>query len=167
MKTTFHIESYRNGRLIDINETEFATKELAGAEIMEWKKWDTIFKRVVVADFLNELKVSVFDEDNSDRIPSAPTFPNFEYKVAEYIHTINGFFTRGEYPESVKIQEVINALTNNMGIVSTDEFIRIAENCNLTKSMAVDVLWYYSTMSDKLKGWVGFDWQDWIKRIVF
>lgn len=96
MKTTYHIESYLKGRLIDISEFPFQSEDDAKKEIENLIKSDREINAKVKAEIAEEGISELFNED-SDRMPVFFTPVIYTYKIGEYAQTEQGLFTPEEY----------------------------------------------------------------------
>lgn len=165
MKTTYHIESYRNGRLIDINETGFDTMELALNEVKVWQEYDRNFNRRMLTEWKRKMKEELFDE-TSDRIPEPLPVVKYEYKIAEYVHTIFGFYTPEEYPAVVNTEKVAKIMYETW-LVENSDTINQLMGANITSFDAEQMCWLAVTMPREQSTNPNFDWEGWVKWALF
>lgn len=166
MKTTFHIESYRNGRLIDINETDFATRELAENEVKVWKEYDRNFNRRIAIEWSEKMKEEMFDE-TSDRLPEPLPVVKYDYKIAEYVHTIFGFYSPAEYPAVVNTKVIADIIVDTWDYKTTSEIVDLFMEANLSKGTAEELAWLSIVIPRCYSTNPSFDWEAWVKRMIF
>lgn len=81
----FVIETYRVDRLVNIDTCNlYDTKEQALTAISALNAEQVEMNKEIDEMYLNELKVSLSDEDTNDRIPRKLPYYNYIYKAAKY-----------------------------------------------------------------------------------
>lgn len=79
------IETYKGDRLVNIDTCNvFDTKDQALSAIGVLNTEQDEMNREIDEIYVNELKVSLSDEDTNDRIPRKLPYYDYNYKAAKY-----------------------------------------------------------------------------------
>jgi len=88
----WYIETYDgNGRLTDINDVGYPTKEECEEQIRKYEEEDQEFRKSMMDRYESKLKAFVLDESTEDREPLRPIFLTYIRKPRRYLLDERGF----------------------------------------------------------------------------